>query len=153
MFQKTFTNSFWTDSRSLLERGAKWLRPSLGRGNGKGLFHGRSPCTVDEPGRRPSLRCSLWVFLVVAAGSIVWSPGALCQTSGGAKSKTSGTAPQRQSVNFEEELIEGSSQKPELFYLFQKKNFNYKKLIRLRENFLPEMRRTSEDLQRRGSGD
>ncbi len=60
--------------------------------------------------------------------------------------------PQRQSVSFENELIEGSAQKPELFYLFQKKNFNYKKLIRMRDNFLPEMRRTSEDLQRRGAG-
>ncbi len=54
----------------------------------------------------------------------------------------------KQSLSFEDELVEGSTQKPELFYLFQKKNFNYKRLIRLRENFLPEMRKTSEDLQR-----
>lgn len=52
------------------------------------------------------------------------------------------------SLNFEDELVEGSTQKPELFYLFQKKNFNYKRLIKLRENFLPEMRKTSEDVQR-----
>lgn len=51
-------------------------------------------------------------------------------------------------LNFEDELVEGSTQKPELFYLFQKKNFNYKRLIKLRENFLPEMRRTTEDIQR-----
>ncbi|KYG61349.1 hypothetical protein [Bdellovibrio bacteriovorus] len=51
-------------------------------------------------------------------------------------------------LNFEDELIEGSTQKPDLFYLFQKKNFNYKRLIKLRENFLPEMRRTTEDIQR-----
>lgn len=51
-------------------------------------------------------------------------------------------------LNFEDELVEGSTQKPELFYLFQKKNFNYKRLIKLRENFLPEMRKTSEDIQR-----
>ncbi|NUM57084.1 MAG: hypothetical protein HUU56_00555 [Bdellovibrionaceae bacterium] len=51
-------------------------------------------------------------------------------------------------LNFEDELVEGSTQKPELFYLFQKKNFNYKRLIKLRENFLPEMRKTSEDVQR-----
>ena len=51
-------------------------------------------------------------------------------------------------LNFENELVEGSTQKPELFYLFQKKNFNYKRLIKLRENFLPEMRKTSEDVQR-----
>ncbi len=51
-------------------------------------------------------------------------------------------------LSFEDELVEGATQKPELFYLFQKKNFNYKRLIKLRENFLPEMRKTSEDLQR-----
>ena len=33
-------------------------------------------------------------------------------------------------LNFEDELVEGSTQKPELFYLFQKKNFNYKRLIK-----------------------
>jgi len=54
----------------------------------------------------------------------------------------------KQTLNFEDELVEGSTQKPELFYLFQKKNFNYKKLIKLRENFLPEMRQTAEDVQR-----
>ena len=51
-------------------------------------------------------------------------------------------------LNFEDELVEGATQKPELFYLFQKKNFNYSRLIKLRENFLPEMRRTTEDIQR-----
>jgi hypothetical protein len=58
----------------------------------------------------------------------------------------------KQTLNFEDELVEGSAQKPELFYLFQKKNVNYKRLIKLRENFLPEMRRTSEDIQRLRGG-
>ncbi len=55
---------------------------------------------------------------------------------------------QKQTLNFEDELVEGSAQKPELFYLFQKKNFNYTRLIKLRDNFLPEMRKTSEDIQK-----
>ena len=54
----------------------------------------------------------------------------------------------KQTLSFEDELVEGATQKPELFYLFQKKNFNYKRLIKLRENFLPEMRKSSEDIQR-----
>jgi hypothetical protein len=58
----------------------------------------------------------------------------------------------KQSINFEDELVEGTAQKPEFFYLFQKKNFNYKRLIRLRENFIPEMRRTSEEIQRLRGG-
>ena len=69
-----------------------------------------------------------------------------------AQAQAQNTQEKRQSLSFEDELVEGATQKPELFFLFQKKNFNYKRLIRLRENFLPEMRQTSEDLQRgRGS--
>lgn len=56
----------------------------------------------------------------------------------------------RQTIDFEDELIQGDVNKPELFYLLQKKQFNFKRLIKLREDFLPEMRRTSEEVQRSG---
>lgn len=65
-----------------------------------------------------------------------------------AQEDSSGKKEKKKTLSFEDELVEGATQKPELFYLFQKKNFNYKRLIKLRENFLPEMRKTSEDLQR-----
>jgi len=52
------------------------------------------------------------------------------------------------SINFEDELIEGEVKKPELMYLLQKKQFNFKKLIKLRENFIPEMNSTAEDISR-----
>jgi hypothetical protein len=55
-------------------------------------------------------------------------------------------ATKRTKIDFEDELIQGEAQKPELFYLLQKRQFNYKKMIRLRENFLPEMRQTSESI-------
>lgn len=55
-------------------------------------------------------------------------------------------------IDFEDELVEGSAQKPEFLYLFQKKNFNYKRLIRLRENFIPEMKKSSEEIQRLKGG-
>lgn len=54
----------------------------------------------------------------------------------------------RTSINFEDQLVEGQVQKPELFYLLQQRNNNFKRLIRLRENFLPEMRKASEDIGR-----
>lgn len=54
------------------------------------------------------------------------------------------------SINFEDELIEGEVKKPELFYLLQQKQFNFKRLIKLRENFLPEMRRSAEEIPRSG---
>ena len=61
-------------------------------------------------------------------------------------------ADKKQSLNFEDELIEGTTQKPDLFYLFQKNNFKFKKLIKLRENFLPEMSKNAEDIQRLRGG-
>ncbi len=57
------------------------------------------------------------------------------------------------SINFEDELIQGEVKKPELLYLLQKKQFNFKRLIKLRENFLPEMSRTAEDISRMGEGE
>lgn len=62
-----------------------------------------------------------------------------------------GKSPKRTAVNFEDQLVEGQTQKPELFYLLQQRNTNFKRLIRLRENFLPEMRKTSEEIGRGGS--
>lgn len=49
------------------------------------------------------------------------------------------SAKKQLSVNFgEDELIKGSNPSPEVEFIFEKANFNYKKLIRLRENFIPE---------------
>ena len=57
----------------------------------------------------------------------------------------------RTSIDFEDELIQGDVKKPELFYLLQKKQFNFKRLIKLRNDFIPEMRRTAEEVERGGS--
>jgi hypothetical protein len=54
----------------------------------------------------------------------------------------------KQTLNFEDELVQGTAQKPDLFYLFQRKGMNQGRLIKLRQNFLPEMRKTTEDIQR-----
>lgn len=57
----------------------------------------------------------------------------------------------KHSLNFEDELIQGDVQKPDLLYLLERRNFNFKKLIRLRENFLPEMVETSDLIKGSGS--
>ena len=67
--------------------------------------------------------------------------GGLVQSRSWAQEKKKAT------IDFEDELVEGELKKPELFYLLQKKQFNYKRLIKLRENFLPEMRRDAEDMR------
>lgn len=58
-----------------------------------------------------------------------------------------GEGPKRTTINFEDQLIKGQNQKPDLLYLLQKKQFNYKRLIRLREDFLPEMRETATEIE------
>ena len=54
----------------------------------------------------------------------------------------------RTNVDFEDQLVQGEVKKPELFYLLQKKQFNFGKLIKLRENFVPEMGKTAEDVEK-----
>lgn len=54
----------------------------------------------------------------------------------------------RTTINFEDQLIEGRTQKPELFVLLQNRMNNSRRLFKLRDNFLPEMRKTAEDVGR-----
>lgn len=87
-------------------------------------------------------KLTLWVLVLACTSFAQFSYAQNASSTAAPKKERKAT------LNFEDELVEGGTQKPELFYLFQKKNFNYKRLIKLRENFLPEMRRTSEDIQR-----
>jgi len=87
--------------------------------------------------------------LLIVVGSHAQG-GATKPTAGAAASKGGGS--KKTTINFEDQLIEGQAQKPELFYLLQQRNNNFKRLIRLRENFLPEMRKTSEDVGRTPGG-
>lgn len=85
------------------------------------------------------------------AGEEAAAPPAEKPLQGTPVQTTKSGQPKRTTIDFEDELVEGKTKNPELFYLLQKRQFNYKRLIRLRENFLPEMRKTSEDMQRKGS--
>lgn len=64
------------------------------------------------------------------------------------KSDGKGGGKKTSRIDFEDELVEGELKKPELFYLLQKKQFNFKRLIKLREDFLPEMRRDADEVRR-----
>lgn len=101
-------------------------------------------------GLTAALVAALAVFGASVAASAETKPETKSETKSDSK-KTSG-GKKSTSINFEDQLVEGQAQKPELFYMLQKKQFNYKRLIRLRDDFLPEMRKTSEDITRKGSG-
>lgn len=59
------------------------------------------------------------------------------------------SGPKRSTISFEDQLVEGGVTTPELFYLMQQRDSNFRRLIRLRENFLPEMRRSGVEIERR----
>lgn len=103
------------------------------------------------------------IFLVSLSTSVVFAQGTASAVdkldtpppggtaAGEAKSKAPAKG-KKTTIDFEDQLIEGSRQKPELFYLLQNKDFNYKRLIRLREDFLPELRKSGEDVKGRSGG-
>lgn len=55
--------------------------------------------------------------------------------------------PKRTTISFEDQLIKGEKQMPDLLYMLRKKRFNYKRLIRLREDFIPEMEETGTEIK------
>jgi len=65
-----------------------------------------------------------------------------------AQDKSANQGKKRTNINFEDQLVRGEVQKPELFYILQKKQFNFNKLIKMRENFIPEMKKTADDIPR-----
>lgn len=79
------------------------------------------------------------ILIIVFSISLVKNLASAADTSANKK---------RTNINFEDQLIRGEVQKPELFYILQKKQFNFSKLIKLRENFLPEMKKSAEDVPR-----
>ncbi len=105
------------------------------------------------------LRRILPVPLILMIGNVVFVSGAFAQqqrsqiiqqqqSGGGSK-----VPPKKQhSVSFEEDLVEGAQAKPELFYLLQRRDEKFSSLIKIRQNFLPEMKRTGEDIGRAGRG-
>ena len=90
------------------------------------------------------LRFRFFIFLILFYGAF---SDVLAQTKSSSTS-SSKTKMRRQEITFEDELIQGGTQKPELFYLLQKRNFNYGKLIKMRDNFIPEMEQAAQGLQR-----
>lgn len=101
---------------------------------------------------RPKAMTLLSIACVLAALNFNLATQAIAQEDDQAPAKSAsagGAKPKKQTkIDFEDELVEGELKKPELFYLLQKKQFNFKRLIKLREDFLPEMRRDADDVKR-----
>lgn len=98
-----------------------------------------------------SLQQSWMAAGVLVIGVGLFGASAIAQEKSADKSADKNAASKkRTNINFEDQLVEGELRKPELFYLLQKKQINFGRLIKMRENFLPELDRASEDLKRGG---
>lgn len=80
----------------------------------------------------------LAVGALLLSVSMIAMPAAFSQEKKSQKKTTT--------LDFEDELVEGEYKKPELFYLLQRKQFNFKRLIKLRKDFIPEMKQTYHDV-------
>lgn len=88
------------------------------------------------------------ITVVVAVSSMAFAQSAADGKMDGKADAKKEKGAKRTTINFENELIEGRTQKPELFVLLQNRMNNSRRLFKLRENFLPEMRKTAEDVGR-----
>lgn len=94
-------------------------------------------------------RAVVFAAIFLLASLVAELPLAQAQNAGSAKA-ASASSKKKTKVDFEDQLIEGEVKRPELMSILQKKQYNFGRLIKLRENFLPEMRKTGEAVQRRG---
>lgn len=81
-----------------------------------------------------------WGFLLTLLGGfLMGGTEAVAQKTGKRK--------KRVRIDFEDELLEGNVSNPNIFHLFHKKQISYDRLIKMRKDFLPEMRRTGGELE------
>ncbi|WP_374030239.1 hypothetical protein [Bdellovibrio bacteriovorus] len=83
--------------------------------------------------RRNSLRNITVLFLILLAPFFIMAQKKEQKSSIQAAKKS-----RTVKLNFDDELVTGSTEKPDLTNLDTRKEFNYKKLIRVRENFINE---------------
>lgn len=83
----------------------------------------------------------LLLILLVFFSSLLWEFKTFAQQD------TQSEKVKRQVIDFEDQLVEGSVSRSELLLLLQKKQYNLGRLIELREDFLPEMRRAKQDIK------
>lgn len=81
------------------------------------------------------------ILLVSLLGSFLMTATAYADDEADTPQETPKT--RREMIEFDDQLIQGDVQRPDLFYLLQRKQFNYKRLIKLRENFVPELKADS----------
>ncbi len=60
-----------------------------------------------------------------------------------------GKNPKTLKIDFEDQLIKGKHDMPEAEFIFTRTQFNYKKMIKLRDNFVPEVKQGKDEFRGR----
>lgn len=81
------------------------------------------------------------VILLTFFTSLLWNIELSAQQNSNGSKKV-----KRQVIDFEDQLVEGDVSRSELLLLLQKKEYNLGRLIELREDFIPELRRAQQDV-------
>jgi hypothetical protein len=98
---------------------------------------------------------SILFFLIVISVSFVKaqdleveavSPEASAPTKVDSKAKEIANH-RKLTIQFDDELVKGQQSTPEADYIFTRSQFNYKKMIRLRENFIPELEKGKDEFR------
>ena len=89
-----------------------------------------------------------WLLLLTVGLVLAFSGLALAQDEGGAAGGEETTTMYKKTtiIDFSDVTITGELTKPEGSYLMNKKKANFDLLIRVRDNFLPEMIKTVDNL-------
>ncbi len=80
--------------------------------------------------------------LIVNLLFLVFFGAYICSVNAFAQNKK----PRTTQLSFEDELIRGEISSPDLLYILKSKNVDYGKLLKLRDNFIPEMKQTKHDI-------
>jgi hypothetical protein len=79
--------------------------------------------------------------------SLAWAEGGGAEFSESDLQTVNTNQYKKFSVKFDDEMVKGAAEKPEAEFLFQKSDFNFKRMIRLRENFIPEVQKGKEHMR------
>lgn len=92
------------------------------------------------------MRCAFAFFLVIAVGGPAWSQEPAEDEVIPDPENPDVVYKKKTEFDFEDDIVEGSFVRPEGEYLDARRGGRYSSLIRIRENFVPEMLKSAEDI-------
>ncbi len=90
---------------------------------------------LDSIGVRNKMKIGVVLFLLIPALGMAQG------VSESESSASSTKASKKIYIQFDNELVDGKRDNPQMDYMFTRKEANYKKMMKLRDSFLPEVKK------------